>query len=173
MKNYTVIFLTFICLAFSIISEAQDIDDKYNRFEEYKDLTKNKILHGYFRPEWMGNSTSFWYNVETENGEKYYVVSVENKKKKEIIDVNKLIAELSKTNEKSVSRDEIINIRPAEDLKEFTFVFNENVWTCSLPKYKLTVKEPYKRPERRRWSMARRDELSNNPVKVSIELANT
>ncbi len=165
MRHLEGIILALFCLTPFIKSEAQDISDKYDRYEDFKGLTENKVLHGYFHPNWMENETSFWYSVETETGEKYYLVSPDKKKKTELIDVTKLMSSLSEKEEKSVAPDEITNIQPENNLKEFTFVYDGNVWTGQLPSYKLAIKEEYKKPERRDWSMARRDLLGNDPVK--------
>ncbi len=164
MNRFIQNLLLLLFLVPFINTEAQNIESKFDRTNEFKELTNNKVFHGYFVPKWMENSQSFWYNVETETGEKYYAVAVDKKKKSEIIDVSRLIEELSKTGKKNIEREEIANIKPAEDFKEFTFIFDKNVWNCVLPSYKLTIKEPFKEPTRREWSMTRFDELSNNPV---------
>jgi len=156
-----------LILAFASIlphANAQNINDKYNRYEEFKEQTSNKVLHGYFKPIWFGNSSTFWYSIETEKGEKYYAVLADKKKKTELIDINKLISELAKTSQENVTRDAVENIQPAENLKECTFIFNHNIWQCSLPEYKISIKEPFKERPRREWSMAQPDELGNKPV---------
>ncbi len=145
--------------------KAQNIQSRYNKADLFKEQARKKIFNGYFSPQWMEDSVSFWYHVDTQKGEKYYVVSADKKKKTKLIDVDKLIFEIAKTSKKTVNREAIQNIYPSDNLKEFTFVFNGNVWTCSLPSYKIAIKEPYKKQEEGEWSMAQRDELNNDPVK--------
>lgn len=165
MRYFSQIILSLTVLSFFSTVKAQNIETQFDKYEEFKELTQSKVLHGYFRPNWLENSATFWYNVETESGEKYYAVSVDKKKKTELLDVNKLISELSKTSKKEVTRESIENIRPADNFESCTFIFDGNIWACSLPSYELTKKEPYRERKRREWSMGRPDELGNDPVK--------
>jgi len=164
MKYFTHTFLILIVVSFFSHAKGQDINDKFNQYQEFKEETSNKVFHGYFKPNWFENSSTFWYHIETEKGEKYYAISADKKKKTELIDVNKLISELAKTSQEEVTREAIDNIQPADNLKECTFIYNHNIWQCSLPEYKLTIKEPFKERQRPEWSMAQPDELGNKPV---------
>ncbi|MCG6185858.1 S9 family peptidase [Maribellus maritimus] len=164
MKYFTKIIPMLLCLTFFSAAKAQNIAEKFDRYNAFKELTKDKVLHGYFEPHWFEDSPSFWYSVQTEDGEKYYTVLAERKKKTELLDVNKLISELSIISKKSITREEITDIHPSDNLKEFTFVYDQNVWTGLLPSYKLSIKEPYKKPGRPAWSMRRRDLRGNDPV---------
>ncbi len=165
MKYFSKIIAAFIGLMFFFGSEAQDIKSKYDHYNAFKTLTKNKILHGYFEPMWMKNPTSFWYNIETQTGEKYYVVSASKKTKTELIDVNSLLNALSTATGQNAVSNNITNICPNEDLKGFSFIFGQTEWSCSLPSYNLTKKGAYQKQERPAWSMEQRNEQGNTPVK--------
>ena len=164
MKQFVQIILIALFLQLSVTTKAQSIASKYDRYNAFKELTHNKVIHGSFVPTWMKNSCSLWYSVATEKGEKYYVVEASKQKKTELIDVNTFISELSKYTGQKVTREDITNIQPDENLKQFSFVYQQKIWNCDLPSIKLSEKEPFKKRPRREWSMARQNELNNQPV---------
>lgn len=164
MKRILYITFYILLLKCSISAISQTSEPNFNRIDSYKSLTTNKVLHGYFTPTWIDNSNTFWYNVLSENGEKFYVVNAQKKIKRELIDVNVLISKLSELVQSQVNRNAISDIEPSENLKSFRFVYDNNYWQCALPKYKIIKKEPFINKTPASWSMAKRNELDNKAL---------
>ncbi|MCW3807957.1 S9 family peptidase [Plebeiibacterium marinum] len=160
------IFLLLFCAGI-LGTEAvcsQGMDAKYKRYNEFKELTKNKVLHGYFKPVWIKNTHTFWYEVLTESGKKYYVVNADQHKKKEVLDENKLLANLSGLTNKQVKAEEIDHLKINDDLKSFQFVYGNHIWEGSLSSNKLSKQEVYQKPQPFNWTMAQPDQTINEPV---------
>ena len=151
----------------SLVTRAQVTKEDYERAIGFKDQIENKVLHGYFSVNWIGKTGNFWYQVLTEEGEKYYFVLPDKKERKEAFVLEKLTSILSEELDKMVpaSSELISEIEFADDLKSMSFVFDGFHWDCQLKGYKLTKGKAYQEKKVRPWSMARRDELANNPVK--------
>lgn len=148
------------------VSHAQITKEDYNRAVNFKEQLDNKVLHGYFEVNWIGKTGNFWYQVLTEEGEKYYFVFPDKKEKKEAFSLVELTGALSEQLNKQVaaSKTSVSNIEFSDDLKTLSFVSNGFHWECQLKGYKLIKGKAYKERTRRPWSMARRDELGNSPV---------
>ncbi len=164
MRYYAHLFLVVLALQFANKVSAEDLEDKYVRFNEFKELTKDKVYHGFFQTHWQDNSQKFWYSVLTPEGEKFYMVNPTEKTKVELIDVNALLAKLSEQEGKAISAEEVTQIKPSNDFKSCTFVYNNTVWSAQLPDYTLKSERAFKARQPYNWTMDRRDELSNRPV---------
>ena len=143
---------------------SQGMETKYKRYDEFKELTKNKVLHGYFDPVWIKDSHTFWYAVLTESGKKYYVVNADQHKKKEVLDENKLLIKLSGLINKQVKADEIAHLKINDDLKSFQFLYDNNIWEGSLLSYKISKKGSFQKPQPFKWTMEQPDQTLNEPV---------
>ncbi len=163
----TILVSLATALSFSGISlKAQDLTDSYTRYPDYQSLTGDKVLHGYFRPGWVGNTSVFWYSVKTEEGDRFYLVDPVKRSKKEAFDITRLTGRLSGLSGKEIPpvSESISDLEFSNDLKEIMFVCDGFNWSCDLSSYSIEKGEPYKRREMPPWSMERRNELVNRPV---------
>ncbi len=144
--------------------KAQDINEKYSKYEAFKSETKDKVLHGYFKTNWIKDTHSFWYSVLTKEGEIYYYVDCDKKKKKELFSLNSLLNKLKSKTGKVYTSVDVQHIIIADDLKSFGFVLDGYLWKGNLPSFNLVKLNKYKEPESYKWTMDQVDELSNDPV---------
>ncbi len=160
-KILIVVLILFISFPFV---RAQDINERYAKYETFKSETKDKVLHGYFTTHWIKDTHSFWYSVLTKEGIKYYFVDSDKQRKKEIVAVNTLLSKLKDRTGTSYSSNDIKNLLIDDDLKSFGFVLDGYLWKCSIPSYKLEKKDKYKEPKPFKWTMDQVDQLGNDPV---------
>jgi len=164
MHRIKLLFIFSLLTFFAISVKSQNIEDRYEKYQDFKTLTKDKVLHGYFQPHWIDQTHSFWYSVLTEKGIKYYFVHADKKQKKELFDVNTLLDKLSIKTGKYFTSKDINHLTVADDTKSFVFVIDGFMWQCDLPTYKLTKKQEFKEPEPFKWNMDQVDQLANPPV---------
>ncbi len=162
----TILLLTLFPALIPANISAQELHDSYKRYEDFKSLTTDKVLHGDFRPNWIGNKAVFWYNVLTEDGDRFYLVDAGKRIKKEAFDIDKLTGRLSEIMGKKITpeAESIADLNFSDDLKEISFVSEGYNWTCNLSNYKIEKGEPYSARRTQPWSMQRRNELANRPV---------
>nr|WP_321453664.1 DPP IV N-terminal domain-containing protein [uncultured Carboxylicivirga sp.] len=162
-KNTLIIALLLVVLPLCV--KAQDIKDRYAKYEAFKNLTKDKVLHGSFHTHWLKDGHSFWYHVLTQDGVKYYLVDASKLKKKEIIDINALLEKVSAEYGDEVSYNDLQGFTVADDIKSCEFVLDGHKYQYSLPSYKFIKKEKYTKPKPYNWTMDQMDQTNNPPVK--------
>ena len=99
----TILLLTLFPALIPANISAQELLDSYKRYEDFKSLTTDKVLHGDFRPNWIDNKAVFWYHVLTEEGDRFYLVDAGKRIKKEAFDINKLTGRLSEIMGKKIT----------------------------------------------------------------------
>ncbi|MDT8401095.1 MAG: DPP IV N-terminal domain-containing protein [Bacteroidales bacterium] len=140
----------------------------YNRADSLAEQFRNKMWYGDVRPTWAGETNVFTYENQTPSGVEYVVVDPVKLTKKEAFKTERLAKEMSEISDSAIRPDRlpIRRVTFNEDLKSFTFIWNDVEWTCKLPSYKLESGE--RQNDRRRgnrgWVWDSRDELSNDPV---------
>jgi len=162
-KNTLIIALLFVVLPLCV--KAQDIKKRYAKYEAFKSLTKDKVLHGSFHTHWLKDGHSFWYHVLTKEGVKYYLVDATKQKKKEIIHVNTLLKKVSPKYGNQVAYNDLENLTVADNIKSCEFVLDDHKYQYSLPSYKFIKKEKYTKAAPYNWTMDQMDQTNNPPVK--------
>ncbi|MFO7617078.1 MAG: DPP IV N-terminal domain-containing protein [Bacteroidales bacterium] len=172
MKQNLLIFrhnlLCIILLVAGVGLQAQMTRDDYKQAREVNRKFADKMLHGPIRPEWVGKTNHFWYQVRTEKGNEYVLVNGNNGLKSQPFDPVKLSAQLEKATGKAVKADELPfrRISFSDDLKIITFDHEGFTWKYDPKRNQLTKGEaiPARRPlGGRNWSESR-DEQESQPV---------
>ncbi|MGM0667924.1 MAG: DPP IV N-terminal domain-containing protein, partial [Bacteroidota bacterium] len=146
------IIMMVMPLFYSTVS-AQELAERYKRYEEFKSLTEDKVLHANVNPSWIGETGVFWYSVLTEDGDTYYLVDTDKKSKAVAFDLEKLCGKVSEIQGKEIlpSGENIRQLEFNDDLDEISFVCDQYHWTCELPSYKIEKGEAYTPRERSSW----------------------
>lgn len=140
----------------------------YLRADSLGEKFRDKVYYGDVRPAWAGESNVFTYENKTAEGKKYIMIDPAAQSKKEAFNTRKLAESMEDFTDKSIDPYQlpISSVRFSEDLKSFTFNWDNVEWTCKLRSYKLESGERRDRNRRSRggWMWDRRNELSNDPV---------
>ncbi|MEA1887989.1 MAG: DPP IV N-terminal domain-containing protein [Bacteroidota bacterium] len=155
-----------LLISATIIAQVTVAD--YRRADSLAEKFRGKTWYGSVRPSWAGETNVFTYENQTPTGTEYIMVNPVKKSKKEAFNTEKLAKEMSELSDSTIDPNNLpINrVTFNEDLKSFTFIWNNVEWTCKLPSYKLESGERQRdrRRGRRDWAWGSRDELSNDPV---------
>ncbi len=151
----------------SVIAQVS-IED-YKRADNLSLKFRNKVWYGNVNPSWAGKSNIFTYENETPAGTEYIMVDPVKKSKEKAFDTGKLAKKMEEFSDDKIDPADLPVRRVIfnENLKSFTFIWNNIEWTCKLPSYKLESGErerdwPWRRNEG--WLWDTRDEMSNDPV---------
>ena len=163
-----VIALSFIMLLISVSIVSQVSVADYKRADSLAEKFRDRMWYGNVSPSWAGETNVFTYENQTPSGTEYIIVDPAKKSKKEAFSTKKLAREMSEIADTIIepSNLPVRMVTFNEDLKSFTFIWNEIEWTCKLPSYKLESGERQRDRQRgsRGWVWGSRDKLSNDPV---------
>jgi hypothetical protein len=166
---HALLYIGVIFLSFSA-GQSQGTLADYEKSKNLGKLVSDKMLHGGVRPEWVGETNSFWYSTLTEKGTEYYLVDAAAAKKSPAFDAEKLAAQLSKLSGKVVKPYELglRSLKFSDDLKTMTFAVEGYEWAYDTKKKALTKGKEIAAArggmrQARNWSESR-DELDNKPV---------
>ena len=168
-KLYRIICtLSFIIFILNISFGQVTVDD-YLRADSLREVFSGKTWYGNVVPAWAGKTSVFTYINQTSSGEEYIIIDPVRKTRETAFNPEKLARKMAEFTEDKIDARKLPISRVSfnEDLKSFTFIWNDIEWTCKLPSYKLESGERENDRERRRrrdWVWGRRDELSNDPV---------
>ncbi len=165
-----IFYVSYALLIISASINAQVTVADYHRADSLADKFRDKTWYGNVRPTWAGETNVFTYENQTPSGTVYMIVDPVKKTKKEAFNTEKLAREMSEISDTLIEAGNLPVSRVTfnEDLKSFTFIWNDVKWTCKIPSYKLESGERENERNRRRgrgeWVWGSRDELSNDPV---------
>lgn len=170
-KNLLKIFsVSCALLIISASINAQVTVADYHRADSLAEKFRDKTWYGNVRPTWAGETNVFTYENQTPEGTVYILVDPVKKTKAEAFNTEKLARKMSEISDTLIEAGNlpIRRVTFNEDLKSFSFIWNNVKWTCKIPSYKL---ESGEREDERNWRRGRgewvwgsRDELSNDPV---------
>jgi len=163
---------TFIASAFLVIIPmaliAQVTVADYMKADSLAQKFRGKIWYGNVRPSWAGKTSVFTYENETSSGKEYIIVDPVKQTRKEAFNTEKLAKKMTDLSDKQIDPENlpISRVSFSEDLKSFTFMWENVEWTCKLPSYKLESgeRENNRRRDFGRWMWEGRDELSGDAV---------
>lgn len=181
------IYLSLFLMLAYVGVQAQSTAPAKGNYQLASRFSPNKLKKLIFTtsvdPHWLKNSDRFWYEYETSNGKKWYLVDPAAKSKRLLFDTDKLASEITMImqdpfdgqnlpienlkfveNEKSVqfevksSIDEVkkdrIDKKAADSLQKKTFFFRYNLATQKLDELK-----DYEKPkDKPRWASISPDE---------------
>lgn len=181
------IYLSLFLMLAYVGVQAQSVTPAKGNYQLASRFSPNKLKKLIFTttvdPHWLKNSDRFWYEYETSNGKKWYLVDPASKSKRLMFDTDKLASEITMImqdpfdgqnlpienlkfveDEKSVqfemksSLDEVkkdrIDKKAADSLQKKTFYFRYNLTTQKLDELK-----DYEKPKAKpRWASISPDE---------------
>ncbi len=166
VSRTVIVSAVLLLISASIIAQVTVAD--YRRADSLAEKFRDITWYGSVRPSWAGETSVFTYENETPSGREYIIVDPLKQIKKEAFSTEKLAKKMSDFSDDEIESKKlpISRVSFSEDLKSFTFMWNDVEWTCSLPSYKLVSgeRERDRRRGRGEWAWGSRDELSNDPV---------
>lgn len=164
---------TFIASAFLVIIPvaliAQVTVADYRRAESLAQKFRGKTWYGNVQPSWAGKTSVFTYENETPSGNEFIIIDPVRQTKKEAFSTEKLAKKMSEFSDDEIDSKNLPISRVSfnEDLKSFTFTWDDVEWICKLPSYKLEIEERERGRDwrgRGEWAWGSRDELSGDSV---------
>ena len=138
----------------------------YRRSVAIDTLFANKVYHAPDDFSWSSEHL-VWYDTQTREGRRYFLVQPDKKLKREAFDHTRLAQSLSGLLNKEISGDSlrIRDLEFQEDLSSFSFRADSLRISASLDDYDLEIVDTIKREDRRRgyWG-SRGEERSGDPV---------
>ncbi|MDF9831321.1 S9 family peptidase [Parabacteroides sp. PF5-6] len=157
MKRAQVISLLFIAFFCLSSLKAQVTKADYERVDTL--LKRNeKAYSTAVRPQWIGDTPSFWYLNHEKEGDIYYMVDAEKGKKEKAFDQQKLAQLLSKEAGLPIEAGKL----PLRDVKfeskeKLSFTLNGKSWDYAIRQNKLTENKDTEPTLPRRWRRSHRD----------------
>jgi dipeptidyl aminopeptidase/acylaminoacyl peptidase len=161
--------LSFILsiIIFPELSFSQVTADDYKRADNLSKLVADKVYNGNVRPTWIGNTGSFFYENNTQNGIEYLIVNSITKTKKQAFDQKKFAGAFESVTGKKVEPGKlpIRNILFSEKFGSFAFIYDNYNWICNIKDYRIVIREKItERGRQTGWDWGFRDETANDPV---------
>src|SRR5437879_12402227 len=129
-------FLVFtavaVVLLFDVSAHGQGTRADYERANNLRKLTTNKVFKTEVKPHWFANNTRFWYRNDLAGGRREFVlVDAEKGTREPAFDHQRLAAALAKATEKKIDLDRL-SIEPVEFAGKESFVFEAEGkrWSC-------------------------------------------
>lgn len=159
------IILLIILLNPSVIF-GQGTAADYTRADSLESWFKGKVYYATLTPVWAGDSNAFIYTNLTPDGKEFILVNPVKNEKSKAFDNKKLALAMAGISKKEIDIKNlpIKKVVFKEDLKTFTFIWNDIEWECKLPSYKLISGDKTTNNEGRRrggWAWGGRDETAN------------
>jgi dipeptidyl aminopeptidase/acylaminoacyl peptidase len=160
----SIILSIIICpeLLFSQVT-AED----YMRADNLSKLVADRVFNGNVSPTWIGNTGSFFYENNTQNGIEYLIVNSITKTKKQAFDQKKFAEAFESATGKKVEPGKlpIRNILFSERFGSFAFIYDNYNWICNIKDYRIVIREKItERGRQTGWDWGFRDETTNDPV---------
>jgi len=137
-----VLYLVVVVNAFT-----QTMEEKYRRAEEFSQGKVQKLMfRTEVKPNWIGDSDSFWYLNKIRAGKEFIRVDPQKKIRQKAFDHERLALALSEAAEKEYKAEKLpFNaIEFVRDSKAIVFEIGSNVWTCDLETYACTFEKKEK-----------------------------
>lgn len=153
MKILSIKIIPLLLLAFLVVGCSQSEEQKQFTIAEYEAAAKHmdRSLYGLVYNQVSGSKfigeNHLMYSTKNKEGQKYILVDIQSKNKKEAFDHAKLAASLSKLVGKEIDENNlpIYAVSLSDDLKTLKFSMDRKPYSCSLKNYVLSTKEN-KRP---------------------------
>jgi len=153
-KNQLFCFVLAVLVLLPILDYAQGKLEDYERANSYQSKLGNLVYNAADRPNWIKESNRFWYRTHTREGDMFFLVDAEKKRKKPVFDHKKLVQDLAKTTGKKVKPDSL-PFRTIEFVKKMGAVsfkaYGYN-WTYDLKTKRLKKGEEAAESDRPRRS---------------------
>lgn len=168
MKKYKTICIALSLFLLSVGTIAQGTRDDYARADSIRSMFSNKIYYDRLSPSWIGETNKFVYPNNTPDGIKYVLIDPSGKKRSIAFSNEKLARAMMELTDKKIDSKKLplSRVNFNEDLRSFTFVWDNVNWTCKLNSYKLESGEKISTNNRGgyEWTGLNHDETSMPPV---------
>jgi len=150
MKKLTLLSFGLWLMGQSLL--AQGTVESYNRAFSLQDKFKDKVFYSNVTPQWIGNSSRFWYVQNAPQGKTYILIDAQKKTRTHLFDHNKLAVELTLATDKAVDEKKLPlqSLKVTDALDSLYFVYNSYNWTYAVKQNSLkkgdkvvAVKEEY------------------------------
>ncbi len=151
-------YFTVVCLSSIVLSgapsslQAQGTRSDYERANNLRKLTENKVFKASVKPRWFANNSRFWYrNDLPQEAKEFIVVDAANGTRQPAFDHAKLAESLSRTTGKEYTATQlpIDEIEFLECENAVRFKAEGKAWKCGLDDYSLTEVESSEAPTKR------------------------
>ena len=139
----------FILLCISSAAQAQGTRADYERANNLRRLTDNKVFKSQVKPHWFANDTRFWYRNDLSGGRREFVlVDAEKGVRQPAFDHQRLAVALAKATDKKIEADRL-PIEPVEftGSESFAFEARGKRWRCDLRAYELREEKGETKPQ--------------------------
>ncbi|HZH54223.1 MAG TPA: hypothetical protein VFD72_01100 [Sphingobacteriaceae bacterium] len=124
-KNYTLLWLMLLLPFFALAQSPQKANYQLaSRFSPEK--LRKMIFSTSVRPNWLRDGDRFWYDYETSEGKKWYIVDPSARRKELLFDHADMAAQLTRLVKDPMDAQhlDLRNIRFNEDERSFRFEVN-------------------------------------------------
>jgi len=137
MNKFLILTIVLISVSQTIFSQGT-IED-YNRAYSLREKYNNKIYYSGIIPEWIGNSSSFWYIRKTPTGKSYILADALKLDRKELFDPAILAGLLSTATGKTLDSKalQLDNMKVSTGLDSLSFDMDGVQWIYFLKKNKV------------------------------------
>ena len=168
MKNKLPFLFVAILHFYGVMAFAQGTVADYQRAYQLKEkYSSNKVFYANVNPQWIGNTTFFWYIRNTPEGRNYVLVDAKKQERKDLFNHSNLATELNKFSAKKIKPNSLYLDRLSvnESLDTIRFVLHNTKWSYALRTNELTNKGRLPvQPKPKHW-METDDEKSASPVR--------
>ena len=116
--------ISLLILALTKISLSQGTSEDYQRAEKFLHFNIYNLVHNLnLNPNWINESSNFWFKTELENGHQFILVLADKNEVKQAFNHKKMAKALENELEKSINPDSLpfSKIKFKKDLKEILF----------------------------------------------------
>lgn len=137
MKKFLIPSL--IILLFNNLLFSQGTVEDYNRAYSLREKYDNKVFYSGVKPEWIGNTHSFWYLRETPAGKIYILTDASKQSQRDLFDHQKLAILIAKATGKVINKQALPleNIQVSSDLNTISFDLAGFRWNYKQKENKL------------------------------------
>ncbi len=119
---------------------AQGARSDYDRAQNLRQITSNKVFKSRIRPHWLSDNSRFWYrNDLAEGARRFILVNAETKTRKPAFDHERLAKALAKATEKEMQSDKLSvdGLDFDESGLELRLNAEGKRWKCNLQNYEI------------------------------------
>lgn len=163
-KKTTIAALFFLLLEVTLKPQVTPQD--YRRADNLNNLVSGKVYYADIRPNWIGNTSNFFYEVNTPSGKEYYIVNARRLTKRQAFDqvrFAKSFSEVTGTKAES-GKLPVTNILFSDRQGGFAFVYDNYNWICNLKDYSIVRRDRIQPRVQGGWDWGFMDETTNGPV---------
>jgi len=174
-KDYIALITFALLLFIPAALQSQGTRADYERADQLRSNVEKLVFNMGADPNWIGETSSFWYKVNTREGKKFILIDAENRKQSPAFDHQKLAAALSTASEQKYSAADL----PFDEFK-FTnegqaieFLIDKIKWECVLKDYKCTIikESDSTQQNRRTWGRSQHDrtwDMSPDKKRIAV-----